>query len=713
MFQTDVRFLVPMFQRPYVWTEERQWKPLMEDVTLLADRFLLESDTGVVNGIEPEQRTPRHFLGAVVVDQEGNVVGRPDRRLVVDGQQRLTTLQLLLNTVRRRAEALGEARSAAQLRRLVENGEEVLDPDFPEERWKVWPTNADRAAFVAAMTGHEAVPGGRFAEALQFFERAVDDWLHRDPNQRAEDRIRALALVLQSHLEVVAVELERDDNAQVIFETLNDRGEPLLAADLVKNHVFQNLQNPSDADRLYNRFWREFDTDRWRTQVRQGRLRRPRIDVFLQHWLALQLLNDVLATELFNTFKSLTSDHGRPVEDLLEHLSRSSVSFESLDVAMRERPESIEGRFVLRWRTLELTALTPLLLLLFGEQVDESDRQRGLISLESWMVRRALCRSTSKDINRFALDLIAKLAKGDGPPGAVLEQELSDAIVDTRRWPSDTEVRAALISQPIYGRVTQPRLAMVLAAIESDLRSERHVEQPAPSPGGLEIEHIMPREWRTYWRQAGMTEADGQRRDIAVQSLGNLTLVTSKVNKMLSNHPWTEQMAVTADAPVPRGGALRGKRNVLGHHSVLILNRDVLERAVDEWTEENIALRGEELTERILRIWPRPPIDDDREDIAPTWDPPTAEPASQPHRPGSRSSSRRELRNLPDGTTVHFRRRVGTITQGHLVVDGIAYETPSAAAVAVTHGSQANGWMVWKTADGLTLAELHDNPRSA
>ena len=695
-----------MFQRPYVWSAERQWKPLFEDLILVTERFLAESELGVVNNQQPEERTPRHFLGAVVVDQPGSQVGSVDRRLVIDGQQRLTTLQILLTVVRQHAELFGEGRSAAQLRRLVENGEEVVDPARPEERWKVWPTNADRDDFVQAMLGEDGSGGSRFAVARRFFSESMSDWLNSVDESARPDHIRAAAAVLQSHFEVVAVELERDDNAQVIFETLNDRGAPLLAADLVKNHIFQNLSEPTQADRLYEEFWRPFDKDRWRQEVRQGRLRRPRIDVFLQHWLSLQMLNDVLATELFNTFKQLHGSGERSVERLLRELSVDSELFEALDTVMTDQPHSTEGTFVYRWRTLELTAFTPLLLFLFRSGVDEADRRRGLVALESWMVRRALCRSTSKDINRFALDLLAHLSKSSAPPGEQLERELAEAVADTRRWPSDNEVRASLLDQPIYGRVVQRRLAMVFEAIEDQMRSERHVEQPAPRRMGLEIEHVMPKEWRTYWRPQGMGELDAQRRDLVVQQIGNLTLVTSKVNKLLTNHPWLEQEAAALGVAVPRRSHIRGKQNVLGEHSVLLLNQDLCGSSVTEWSEKRISERSRAMTERILVIWRRPQVEDGWVDLEPSWD----AAASAMHTGPLRRSVARQLSNVPEGTVVEFRRSRGTVHNGTLVVDDVAYKSPSAAGSSVTHGSHVNGWIVWKTAAGKTLAELHDGP---
>lgn len=704
LFQTDVRFLVPMYQRPYVWTADRQWQPLIEDLCHVADRLLRESVVGVAGNQTPEERTPPHFLGAVVVDQERHFVGSVDRRLIIDGQQRLTTLQLILAVVRDIASELGDTRSAAQLRKLVQNGEEVVEPGRPEEQWKVWPTNADRQAFLAVMTGAVDQPPSRFAEARKFFHEAVQDWV-LDGEEGAEARVRALSSALQNHIEVVAIELERDDNAQVIFETLNDRGEPLLAGDLVKNYVFQNLSPGVDSDVIYESLWRPFDQPRWRTGVRQGRLKRPRLDVFLQHWLTLRMLEEVNATELFAAFKVLHSRASGPVESLLGHLAADSASFDALDVAARDEPHSIEGTFVYRWRNLEQTTFTPVVLMLFSPDVPDSDRQRGLLALESWMVRRALCRSTAKDVNRLVLDLVTRLSKADGLPGEALELELAEPVTDTRRWPSDMELGNVLVDQPIYGRVVQRRLAMVLEAIEDDIRTERSAEQRGPRQAGLEIEHVMPQEWRTYWRTPGMDELAAQRRDQIVQKLGNLTLVTGTVNKLLRNHPWTEDQAVAVDAPVPKPNSPRGKRNVLAQHSTLLLNADLCTRHPDAWTETTIEDRGRWLAGRIMEIWPRPQVADDFP--VPHFN--AEERAALLEIPRARSSIGRSLTNIPDGTTVRFRGTSAVVRDGRMHIGDRTFATPSAAAVEVAHGIQHNGWRVWKLVNGVSLADFHDN----
>jgi hypothetical protein len=150
LFGADVRHLVPLYQRPYVWQRKPHWEPLWQDVVTVAEHQM--------GGDE----TRGHFLGAVVLEQDQTSPGEISRRLVIDGQQRLTTLQLLLSAASCEAADDGADPESRLLCRLVQN-----DPDMAtgDDRFKLWPTNADRLEFVAVMTGAPRGPPTRTATA--------------------------------------------------------------------------------------------------------------------------------------------------------------------------------------------------------------------------------------------------------------------------------------------------------------------------------------------------------------------------------------------------------------------------------------------------------------------------------------------------------------------------------------------------------------------
>lgn len=466
-----IRYVVPLFQRPYVWTEERQWRPLWEDVQAVAEG-LLEAPAPVF-GAPP---VPPHFLGAVVLDQQMIPAGFIAVRHVVDGQQRLTTLQLLLDAAQWVVEQHGAAMDAQALRVLVLNDPAIAQ--YPDEVFKVWPTDRDREAFRAAMDNAAVVPpdlvGSRIAQAHAFFVAQIGEWadVHGDPD-KASARLNALVRALRDHLRLVVIDLEPGDNAQVIFETLNHRGTPLLAADLVKNLVFQLAQARAlDAEALYQKYWKPLDSDSWRQPVAQGRLYRPRIDVFLNHWLTMRLLREVPTDRIFSEFRDHIARDQPDITGLLAELAADAEVYDRMD---RLPPGSVAGDFYYRViRALDSGVVGPFLLwVLRWDQTSmpAAQRDKALQALESWLVRRALCRVTSKDVNRMVLELLRAVhAGGPQTAGDTAEALLAAQRADSRFWPDDTLLHQVLDTEPVYKNLTRPRLRMVLEAVEDSLR---------------------------------------------------------------------------------------------------------------------------------------------------------------------------------------------------------------------------------------------------
>ena len=231
LFSKDVRFLVPSFQRPYVWTREEQWEPLWEDVRNTAERYLdALGEAGEQPGIA-EANTPAHFLGAVVAQQQRTSAAEIETRDVIDGQQRLTTLQLLLDAAQEAFEQHGCAPQSKRLKRLVLNDEVYIDGD-EDLAFKIWPTTTDRDAFRQAMRNElpsQEYSDSSIVQAHDFFKEQITDWL--DDPEVLSVRAQALEAALAGLLHMVVIDLGYNDDPHMIFETLNARGTPLLAFD--------------------------------------------------------------------------------------------------------------------------------------------------------------------------------------------------------------------------------------------------------------------------------------------------------------------------------------------------------------------------------------------------------------------------------------------------------------------------------------------------
>lgn len=599
IFGTHVRYVVPLFQRPYVWTKRDQWEPLWEDVKNLTERLL--DAPPAIYGSPP---VPPHFLGAIVLDAPFTQTGFIGVRHVVDGQQRLTTLQLLLDAAQWVVHQHGTEMDAQALRILVLNDAKIsLHPD---DRFKVWPTDRDQDAFRAAMDNDTEVDAdlatSRVAQAHAYFVAEIMEWVDvtGDPAKVA-GRLNGLVHALREHLKVVVIDLEPGDNAQVIFETLNHRGSPLLAADLIKNFVFQVAQaQNADVVKLYRDHWKPLDSDAWRSDVAQGRLYRPRIDVFLNYWLTMKLLKDVPTDRIFTEFRDHVMNAKPPIDELLAEIAADAQVYADMD---KHPANSVEGIFHYRvLKALDSAAVGPFLLwvLRWPEQaMPMEQRSKALRAVESWLARRALCRMTAKGVNLLVVELLRELdRKGPSNAGDTTEAFLAGQTADARLWPDDLMMHAALDAEPLYAGLARPRLRMVLEALEDHLRGPLTEDQRCPR--GLTVEHVMPQGWKTYWgADISGDDAAAVRRDRLVQSLGNLSLVNDKLNPTLSNRPWTTKEA-------QKFGLGDGKRDYLFGHSTLKLNATVVAEHVHSWSEADIRDRGADMVTTLTQTWAHP-----------------------------------------------------------------------------------------------------------
>lgn len=603
MFDSKVQYEIPAFQRPYVWTEEDQWGPLWADVRRVAEAYLDASpDEEKIEQVSP------HFLGAVVIKEMSNVAGDLARSSVIDGQQRMTTLQLLLDAAQLIVEELGSEDDAEALHELVLNDSRRFRGT--SRRFKLWPSRADREAFAEAMDGSSDSRNTdhRIQQAHRFFRDEIREWaLNDELLEGTPKRLSALTAVLSDRLFVVAINLSVLDDDQLIFETLNDRGTPLLAADLVKNWIFQQGEAlRADVDVWAEKYWLEFDEDWWREQISQGRLLRSRIDIFLQYWLTMRTQEEIPTELVFKRFRDHAKSHMHEADSataFVQALRRDADTFRSF---AEIGDQTVEGQFYRRViEALELGATTPLLLWFLSDNhnVPHDQVKIALVSLESWVVRRTLLRRSTKDVSKLMVSLLKELdTAATDKAGETVTTFLAGQKSDSREWPTDQQMLTELPGVKLYGNVRQSRLRVILAAVESKLRDRRH--EDVSLPDRLEVEHIMPRGWRSHWLESlGKEAGSEQKRDQLIHTLGNLTLTTRPLNGALSNRPWTDDAASVVAPTGPDAG--KGKRSLLSKFSILAMNKSIVDDHPEAWTDEDISARSSALSQMICEVWPR------------------------------------------------------------------------------------------------------------
>ncbi|MGH2936935.1 MAG: DUF262 domain-containing protein [Solirubrobacterales bacterium] len=590
VFEQNVRYLVPVFQRRYAWTLDRQWEPFWDDILEIVD--------GYVEGIGPDGQAPpsgslpTHFFGAIVVKLVPFGTGELQRREVIDGQQRLTTIQLLIGAASRALPKLGGPEFGKALQGLIVNPS-FMTKGQPDSEFKVWPTKFDRAAFRTVMKGAELngeLRGSRIAEAFSYFERSIIEWAERIPEEHLGEHLHALETVIRTQLKIVWIDLDEQDNAQVIFETLNDRGAPLNAIDLVKNFVFQRSGIDGETEDLYEKHWVWIEDDWWQEKVRLGRLERVRADVFLQHWLQMRSGAEVNSDYLFKSFTKMFEGASQEVSVLIPEFADDAAIYKSF----WNQPEgSRRARFFDRLKVLDTSTPFPLVLLLFKQDVatlspDSVDSCLDL--LEDYLVRRMLMRASAQGYNRLFSELVKEVKANPVDAPGVIAAFFERMEGGSRWWPRDDQLTEMLTTHRAYGSgaIARERLLDVMWEIEwRRLRSNKHEELPKPPK--LQIEHIMPRKWSDNWPLPEGDEAElAELRELAVNRLGNLSLVTDRLNPSLSNAAWST------------------KRPGLAEHSLLAMNQQLVAEFPDGFDEGSIASRGSRLSEEIISLWPGP-----------------------------------------------------------------------------------------------------------
>jgi Protein of unknown function DUF262/Protein of unknown function (DUF1524) len=565
------RLVAPLFQRPYVWNKNDNWEPLWMAFLEVLDRRLSQS------------KTRPYFMGAIVLDKIKGQTGSVPCREIIDGQQRMTTLQIMLEAGRKVFGDSGFEYQSNQLRKLIRNDiDEEAGPDS-EEQFKVWPTNVDREPFRKVMTGKSAV--GLMSEAFIYFEGCIKEWLNVEQSG-AKDRASAFVRAVNEDLLFVAIDLtDDDDDGQLIFETLNALGTPLLPSDLVKNLLFRSAASEGlDTDRLYAEYWKPFEEDSayWRGKVSVGRRDRIRLDLFLQYYLTYHLGKEPNLSHQFRDYRdALRQKTFGNLEEAIKDFATLAQVYRQFDTAR----DGALGQLRHVLSTLDLSVPTPLVLGILANVPDQNEIDKMLAIIESYLIRRFLCCLANKRYNQIFASAVSTLRKHDQWNSTSLREFFLSLPADSNEWPKNTDVIWRVCNRHSYGDIKGTGIAYVLARVEQSLRTNKS-EGSWSYRTPLTIEHLMPQKWETFWPLEIPEDEDAKRKRHELKNqMGNLTIVTKSLNSSISNGPWED------------------KRKHLNEYSVLRMNSELASRQT--WTEQDISNRSRSLGERFCELWPR------------------------------------------------------------------------------------------------------------
>ncbi|WP_423415855.1 DUF262 domain-containing protein [Hyphomicrobium sp. B1] len=616
------RFIVPVYQRQYQWQTQRL-QPFWDDVVAKAQEAL--------------DGKPKfsHYMGALILapGSDGYIIGATPRVQVVDGQQRLTTFQIFLAAIREASAKLGFPDIAKSVHDYIFNRPMSGDSE-KDATYKLVPTRDDRAIFQELMKDglqkvRQTHPSFFFkngnviqnnapntVRAMAFFIDKIirfvgtglaneEDFDILDDRSFADEdsgvklsRLQALLEALLNHLKVVVITLEDTDDAQVIFETLNSQAEPLLAMDLVRNNIFHRATAQGEStEELFERKWQQFDSPFWKADSPRAKPKRPRIDHFLSHALSAQTGNEISLRELYAEYRAFTRPKGKlrfaTVETELDALLKFVPTYVALEQGDGGGDLEILGE---KLRTWEVTTAYPFVFAVAASDADDEEKSRIYRLIYSYLVRRAVCGLTPKNLNKTFQRLVTSMAE-TGVSVQAFASAFADQTGPTVRFPSDIEFRNAIRTSPVYLQFARKdRLADILWELELASRTKYTVKTGRPD--SMSIEHVLPQTWMTNWKlpdgracpadKVGLDKemvAAISSREGLLHTLGNLTLITVPGNTAASNSAFKEK------APWLK-------------QSLLALNLDILDQT--SWDEVEIRNRADRLADLAVKVWAYP-----------------------------------------------------------------------------------------------------------
>lgn len=557
----DVHYVLPHFQREYAW-EKSNWQTLLTDIFSIYEVF-------------EDERPPEHFMGTLVVINDGTQAGTVPVFRLVDGQQRLTTISLLLcalgRVLRGNTEYDGLGRKVqAMLVNQYESGDLF---------YKLLPTvkYGDRASYQAIIAGKEPPPNveSKIPEAFDYLTAQLGNRLKADgvnPNR--------LFVVLMTSLQVVFINLDQRERPYEIFESLNYKGKSLSQADLVRNYIAMKLPPERQAP-VFTELWSPIE-EMLLEKRSVGRSRLGELTAFLRHYFALRTGVLVNEEHVYSRFR----DRGEAAtvaefEAELATLKRFAGYYDRL-LRPENEPDKDVRQQLHRLNILESSTAYPFLLFVYDAweqgRIDRSAFLAGLRTLETYMVRRFLNRDSSNYLNKMFPVLPKDIDLSS------FENSLPQ-VLGTRNEPSNVRLRQSAETINLYrrDRPTRQKLALVFDTVNrrlSDGSGAYTVLDDDPT-----IEHILPQTPTEAWKThlGGNWEQDFD----LLHTLGNLTVVTQDWNSQLSNAMYDT------------------KREKLAAHGLRLNQLYFGERAPARWTGESIRSRAQWLMEQITEIWPQ------------------------------------------------------------------------------------------------------------
>jgi uncharacterized protein with ParB-like and HNH nuclease domain len=555
------QFQIPLFQRPYSWKKEN-WEALWEDLMSLYNDEVKGS----------------YFLGPIVTQAVLGTAEGISPFIVIDGQQRLTTLTIVLAVLRNSLKKLDPTK-AEEVQELYLINKYKKDDDF----YKVLPTQDDRDVYKSIIQSNkikDIKKEGQIYEAYKFFE---GKFKKPDPEVDIALDLAKIKIIILERLVLVNITTDDSDNPYLIFESLNNKGEELTQADLVRNYIFMKLPT-EERDEIYNNEWLPLQ-ETFKMNMKHKEYADELTNAF---WFYMRKDGKAVnQKEVYKEIKKRFDDAAKRLEKPevgikaeLQKLIQFTNYYQRLNFYEKE-PEPKLRRWFKRLIRLDFTTCHIFLLNIYYEYEEERlslvKFEEILRYLESYFVRRLFAGISTKTLGTVFNNLYQEV-KEKNPDDLVNGlREVLKSYDKAKVWPDDEAFRQGIITESVYTKSLSDRTKLILESLEASLTKEK-VE-----PDNLTIEHIMPQTLTAQWKT--MLGANYSTLHKKWQhTLGNLTL--TGYNPELSNKTFAEKLSRLKDSNVT-------------------LNHYFRKVELDVWSEEAIKSRAEYLADIAIKVWPR------------------------------------------------------------------------------------------------------------
>ena len=572
------QFVIPFFQRAYVWKADN-WSELWDNI--------LEEYNEVKNGNTKSE----HFIGTIIIKQrESEKVGSLEYDLI-DGQQRLTTICLLMR-------AFYDVTDDVNIKNWIKTLLVFMD-SYGNENIRILHSKIDKEYFqelILNKTTNSILWDNYSNLKIEEIEKQSElmnkiqggyVYFRKRIHEEAEiTDLRAYIQIVLEKLPVIHMALTKDDDVQQIFDTINSLGVKLTTAELLKNFLYSN---PKVAE-YYQTYWYSiFESDEdaidfWNRDRTSGRIRRTTVELFLYSYLVILKESNVKMESLFKEFKNFLKD--KKSDELLEFakdIYDFALVYQELpdgenlaDISFVEH----DKRFFHVIREFDINTIFPLILYIYKKVNDTEERNRILRVLESYVSRRTICKLTTKNYNNLFITILGELKKKESITALAVREILLKYTEATNRFPDDEELKKAFNNTYLYNQYSRE----ILYCIALFQLNHDYTDNPKLNINGFSVEHVMPKKWRNNWNHLpeNITE---QIRDFKLLTLGNLTLVKGRLNSSMRDSGWNK------------------KKTALQKYSTLRQTTDYL--STEEWNETIIEKRANDLYNIALQIWKR------------------------------------------------------------------------------------------------------------